>query len=136
MNKVANPVTEQQELDSISNAVIGAAIEVHRALGPGLLETANESFLAFELSERGLFVEREKAVPLTYKSVEVDAGFRIDLLVENKVVVELKAVDSIAPIHRAQLMTNLKLTDLRVGLLMNFNVSILKHGLHQVVNKF
>ena len=111
-------------------------MEVHRALGPGLLESAYESCLAYELSERGLFVERQKGVPITCKSVEVDAGFRIDLLVDKKITIELKAVESIAPIHKAQLLTYLKLTGLRVGLLMNFNVNILKQGLHRVVNNF
>ena len=111
-------------------------MEVHRALGPGLLESAYESCLAYELSERGLFVERQKGVPITYKSVEVDAGFRIDLLVDKKIIIELKAVESIAPIHKAQLLTYLKLTGLKVGLLMNFNVNILKQGLHRVVNNF
>ena len=124
------------ELDAVSSSIIGAAIEVHRALGPGLLEAAYESCLAFELAERGHFVERQKAVPVEYKSVRVEAGFRIDLLVDEKIIVELKAVESILPVHRAQLMTYLKLTGLRVGLLMNFNVNILKQGLHRVVNQF
>lgn len=129
-------MTERQELDAISKGVIGAAIDVHRVLGPGLLEVAYESCLAFELAERGYSVERQKPVPITYKGVEVEAGFRIDLLVDRKIIVELKAVDSIAPIHKAQLMTYLKLTGLKVGLLMNFNVNMLRQGLHRVVNKF
>jgi GxxExxY protein len=129
-------LTERQELDAISKGVIGAAIDVHRVLGPGLLEVAYESCLAFELAERGYSVERQKPVPITYKGVEVEAGFRIDLLVDRKIIVELKAVDSIAPIHKAQLMTYLKLTGLKVGLLMNFNVNMLRQGLHRVVNKF
>lgn len=109
---------------------------MHRALGPGLLESAYESCLAFELAERGHNVERQKEVPIRYKAVEVDAGFRLDLLVDHRVIVELKAVEAIAPIHKAQLLTYLKLTGLRVGLLMNFNVKILKNGLHRVVNNF
>ena len=129
-------MVDQKGLDSVSSVIIGAAMEVHRALGPGLLESAYESCLAYELSERGLFVERQKGVPITYKSVEVDAGFRIDLLVDKKIIIELKAVESIAPIHKAQLLTYLKLTGLKVGLLMNFNVNILKQGLHRVVNNF
>ena len=129
-------MVDQKGLDSVSSVIIGAAMEVHRALGPGLLESAYESCLAYELSERGLFVERQKGVPITYKSVDVDAGFRIDLLVDKKIIIELKAVESIAPIHKAQLLTYLKLTGLRVGLLMNFNVNILKQGLHRVVNNF
>ena len=129
-------MTEQQELDAISKGVIGAAIDVHRALGPGLLEAAYESCLAFELAQRGQFVERQKAVPIIYKAVEVEAGFRVDLLVDQRIIVELKAVEALAPIHKAQLLTYLKLTGLKIGLLMNFNVNILKHGLHRVVNNF
>ena len=129
-------MTEQEKLDVISGSIIGAAIDVHRELGPGLLESAYEHCLAFELSERGHAVERQKLVPIQYKETEVDAGFRLDLLVDQKIIVELKAVDAIAPIHKAQLMTYLKLTGLKAGLLMNFNVRVLKHGLHRVVNNF
>ncbi len=129
-------MTERQDLDVISNSIIGAAIEVHRELGPGLLESAYEHCLAFELSERGHIVERQKLAPVKYKAVEVDAGFRLDLLVDRKIIIELKAVDAIAPIHKTQLLTYLRLTGLKVGLLMNFNVKILKHGLHRVVNNF
>ena len=127
---------EQEELDVISSSIIGAAIDVHRELGPGLLESAYEHCLAFELSQRGHTVERQKLVPIQYRDTEVDAGFRLDLLVDQKIIVELKAVDTIAPIHKAQIMTYLKLTGLKVGLLMNFNVRILKHGLHRIVNNF
>ena len=105
-------------------------------MGPGLLESAYEHCLAFELSERGHTVERQKLVPVEYKTIDVDAGFRLDLLVDRKIIVELKSVDVIAPIHKAQLMTYLKLTRLKVGLLMNFNVKILRHGLHRVVYNF
>ena len=129
-------MSSKSELDAVSSSIIGSAIEVHRALGPGLLEAAYESCLAFELAERGHFVERQKAVPVEYKSVRVEAGFRIDLLVDEKIIVELKAVESILPVHRAQLMTYLRLTGLRVGLLLNFNVNIFKQGLHRVVNQF
>ena len=129
-------MSELEELDVISSGIIGAAIDVHRELGPGLLESAYEHCLAFELSKRGHTVERQKLVPIQYKDTEVDAGFRLDLLVDQEIIVELKAVDAIAPIHKAQLMTYLKLTGLKVGLLMNFNVRILKHGLHRVVNNF
>ena len=114
-------MTGRKELDTITEGIIGAAIDVHRELGPGLLESAYEHCLAFELSERGYFVERQKLVPVKYKK---------------EIIIELKAVESIAPIHRTQLMTYLKLTGLKVGLLMNFNVRILKHGLHRVVNNF
>ena len=136
MGLVKTKLTSRKELDAVSNSIIGAAIEVHKALGPGLLEAAYESCLAFELAERGHSVERQKAVPVTYKSVQVEAGFRIDLLVEGKIIVELKAVESILPVHKAQLMTYLTLTGLRVGILVNFNVNMLKQGLHRVVNQF
>ena len=129
-------MTERQELDAISKGVIGAAIDVHRVLGPGLLEAAYESCLAFELAQSGHVVERQKPIPIIYKAVEVDAGFRVDLLVDQRIIVELKAVEAIAPIHKAQLLTYLKLTGLKVGLLMNFNVNVLRHGLHRVVNNF
>ena len=129
-------MSSQKESDAVSSSIIGAAIEVHKALGPGLLEAAYESCLAFELAERGHSVKRQKAVPVTYKSVQVEAGFRIDLPVDDKIIVELKAVESILPVHKAQLMTCLKLTGLRVGLLVNFNVNVLKQGLHRVVNQF
>lgn len=129
-------MTEREELDVISSSIIGAAIDVHRELGPGLLESAYEHCLAFELAERGHTVERQKLVSIKYKTTEVDAGFRLDLLVDQRIIVELKAVDVIAPIHKAQLMTYLKLTGLKAGLLMNFNVRILKQGLHRVVNNF
>ena len=129
-------MSEQKKLDAISRGIIGAAIDVHRELGPGLLEAAYEHCLAYELVERGHTVEKQKIVPIRYKATEVDAGFRIDLLVDRKVIVDFKAVDSLAPIHKAQLMTYLKLTGLKVGLLMNFNVNVLKHGLQRVVNNF
>ena len=129
-------MTEQKELDAISRDVIGAAIDVHRELGPGLLESAYEHCLAYELVERGHSIERQKLVPIQYKTTQVDAGFRIDLLVDRRIIVELKAVDGLDPIHRAQLMTYLRLTGLKVGLLMNFNTKILKNGLHRVVNNF
>ena len=129
-------MTEREHLDTITDGIIGAAIDVHRELGPGLLESAYEHCLAFELSQRGHTVERQKLIPIKYKTTEVDAGFRLDLLVDHKVIVELKALDSIAPIHQTQLMTYLKLTGLKVGLLMNFNVKLLKQGLYRVVNNF
>jgi len=119
--------------NAISGAVIGAAIEVHRALGPGLLESAYEACLAYELTERDIPFERQKPIPILYKGVALDAGFRADLLVDGLVVVELKAVDALAPVHEAQVLTYLKLTGCKLGLLINFNVPILKHGLKRLV---
>ncbi len=123
-----------ERLNKISQKIIGAAIEVHKQVGPGLLESAYEACLAFELTERGLAMERQKALPITYRGVELDCGYRIDLLVEDAVIVELKAVDRLEPIHEAQLITYLKLSGCQLGLLINFNVKVLKHGIRRLVN--
>ncbi len=114
---------------ALTGKIIGAAIEVHEALGPGLLESAYEACLCHELVARGLCVERQVALPVMYRGQQVDCAFRMDIVVEGAVVVEIKSVEAIAPIHEAQLMTYLKLSGLRVGLLMNFNVRILKEGI-------
>lgn len=130
-------VTEAEELNQITDKIIGAAIKVHRALGPGLLESAYEACLAFELAEAGLSVEQQKPLPLVYRDVKLDCGYRLDLFVNDKVIVEAKAIDKLAPIHQAQLLSYLKLSDCRVGLLINFNVLILKEGgIRRVVNDF
>ena len=126
-------MSEREELNEISGQIIGSAIEVHRALGPGLLETAYEACLAYELFQRGLAVERQKHLPITYKTVELDAAYRLDLLVERRVVVELKAVEQVYPIHKTQLLTYLKLSGLKLGLLINFNVKVLKDGIDRVI---
>ena len=117
----------------LTGKIIGAAIEVHRALGPGLLESAYDACLAHELSLRGLSFEHEKPVPVEYKGVGLDCGYRPDFLVSGKVVVELKAVDAIHPVHEAQILTCLKLTGCRVGLIINFNVPVLKDGIKRIV---
>jgi GxxExxY protein len=127
-------VGEEERFNRITEQIIGAAIEVHRALGPGLLESAYEACLAFEIAQRGLKVERQKPLPLVYKQVELDCGYRLDLFVEESVIVEIKAVDQLAPIHQAQLLSYLKLSDCKVGLLINFNVKLLKNGIRRVVN--
>ena len=125
---------EEERLNEITGSIIGAAIEVHRALGPGLLESTYEACLAYEITERGLVVEAQKPLPLIYKSVHLDCGCRLDLLVENAVIVEIKSVDTLIPIHTAQLLSYLKLTNLQVGLLINFNVEFLKNGVRRIVN--
>jgi GxxExxY protein len=127
-------VGEEERFNRITEQIIGAAIEVHRALGPGLLESAYETCLAFELTRRGLKVERQKPLSLVYKQVELDCGYRLDLFVEDSVIVEIKAVDQLVPIHQAQLLSYLKLSDGKVGLLINFNVKLLKNGIRRVVN--
>ena len=121
------------ELNLITDKIIGAAIDVHRALGPGLLESAYESCLAFEIAQRGLKVEQQKPLPVVYKEVFLDAGYRIDLLIEQSVIVELKAVDALTPLHKAQLLSYLKLSGLELGLLINFNVRVLKTGIQRVI---
>ena len=120
-------------INTLTEKIIGAAIEVHRELGPGLLESAYEVALAYELTLQGLQVERQKEQPIRYKGLLIETGFRIDVLVEGQVVVELKAVEAILPIHEAQLITYLKLSQCRVGLLINFNVPLLKQGIKRLV---
>ena len=120
------------ELNEITDQIIGAAIEVHRGLGPGLLESAYEACLVYELTERGLGVERQKALPVFYKEVSLDVGYRLDLLVEGKVVVELKTVNSLTPLHKAQLMSYMRMGGFSLGLLINFNVRLLKQGVQRV----
>ena len=127
-------MAELERLNRITQEIIGAAIEVHRALGPGLLESAYETCLAYELSERGLHAERQKPLPVVYREITLDAGYRLDLLIEGDVVVEIKAVDRLQRIHDAQLLSYLKLSGLRVGLLINFNVRVLKHGIRRLIN--
>ncbi len=127
---------DKATLNSITDAIIGCAIEVHKTLGPGLLESAYEACLAYELVERGHQVETEKPLPLTYKGVHLDCGYRLDLLVDGQVIVEAKVVDQLNRVHEAQLMSYLKLTGCRVGLLINFNVVVLKNGLRRVVLGF
>jgi GxxExxY protein len=126
----------KEELNRLSEAVIGAAIAVHRELGPGLLESAYEACLEFELLDRGFRVQRQVKLPVIYRGVHVDAGFWIDLLVNEVLILELKAVEQLARIHDAQLMTYLRLTKLHLGLLMNFNVLRLVDGIKRVVREF
>ncbi len=122
-----------RNVNEITQATIGAVIAVHRELGPGLLESAYEACMAFELAERGLSFERQKQLPLTYHGERIDCGYRIDFLVEEQVVVELKAVEKLERIHEAQLLSYLKLSGCRVGLLINFNVNVLKSGIRRLV---
>jgi len=122
-------VTENE----ISEQIIGAAIEVHRELGPGLLESAYEECLAHEMNLRGLVFERQKPLPVIYKGIRVECGFRLDFIVHDLVVVELKAVEELANIHQAQVMTYLKLTRCKLGLLINFNDVRIKYGLKRIV---
>lgn len=120
--------------NEISSKIIGAAIEVHKQLGPGLLESTYETCLTHELTNEGLNVRRQVLLPIEYKSLRLDAGYRIDLIVEEKVIIELKVVDEFNSIHIAQLLTYLKLSKNKLGILLNFNVSRLKDGVKRVVN--
>ena len=123
-----------EAINNITDKIISAAIAVHRELGPGLLESAYEACLVYELVQRGLSIEQQKTLPVIYRDVRVDCGYRIDLFVEKQVIVELKAVEKLEPIHKAQLLSYLKLSGCKVGLLINFNVKILKDGIHRIVN--
>jgi GxxExxY protein len=120
----------------LTHEIIGAAIKVHRELGPGLLESAYEACLAYELQKLGMKVERQKAVPLIYENVKLDCGFRADLVVESRVVVETKCKDALHPIDDAQLISHLRLLDIPVGLLINFHVVVLKDGIKRMVNNY
>ena len=114
--------------EELTGKIIAAAIEVHRGTGPGLLESAHQAMMERELTLRGIHFERQVELPVVYKGVELDCGYRIDLLVEGRVIVEIKAVEQVIPLHEAQLITYLKLSGIRVGLIINFNVTVLKDG--------
>jgi len=120
--------------NEISNKIIGLAIEIHKSLGPGLLESAYQECLFYKINQSGLFVEKEKAMPLVFEEVKLDCGYRVDLLVEKKFVVEIKSVASLDMIHLAQTLTYLKLGNYKLGLLINFNEVLLKNGIRRVVN--
>lgn len=124
------------ETNEITWQIIDAAMKVHTALGPGLLESAYEACLAHELKNRGLKVEQQKELPVLYDGLKLDVGYRIDLLVADRVIVELKSINELAPIHDAQLLSYLKLSNLQVGLLINFNVVRLKNGIKRIVNNY
>jgi GxxExxY protein len=119
--------------NDITREIIGAAMEVHRLLGPGLLESAYEECLSRELQLRSLKVERQKPIPLVYKDVKLECGYRLDLLVESRIVVELKSVEAFAPVHEAIILTYIRLSGLRLGLLLNFNVPVLKDGIKRYI---
>ncbi len=120
--------------NELSNIVIGKAIEVHRSLGPGLLGSAYQECLFYEPKAAGLYVEKEKPMPIVYKEVQLDHGYRIDLLVENKLVVEIKTVNVFSDVHTAQVLTYLRLGGYKLGLLINFHVSLLKNGIKRIIN--
>jgi GxxExxY protein len=120
--------------NEISKIVFDAALKVHQALGPGLLESAYEECLFYELKKSGLLIEKQKPLPLVYEEVKLEAGYRVDIIIENKFIVEIKAVDALNDIHLAQLLTYLKLSNCKLGLLINFNVPLIKNGIKRVIN--
>ena len=123
------------DLNQLSSKIIGAAIEVHKTLGPGLLESTYEECLCHELDLQGLKYDRQINLPVHYKDKKLDCGYRVDVIVERSVILELKAVDAILPIHKAQLLTYLKLSNVQLGLLLNFNISLMRDGVHRIVNQ-
>lgn len=120
--------------NEVAKQIVDVAFKIHTTFGPGLLESVYETIMAYELQKRGLSVRRQQAIPVIYEDIRMDIGFRADLIVENKVVVEIKSVEAIAPVHKKQLLTYLRLTDKRLGLLINFNVELIKNGISRVVN--
>ena len=125
----------RDELEAIAKVLVDSMFQVHKALGPGLLESAYQACLAHELRKRGLMVQCEVTLPVRYDGIEIDAGYRIDMLIAEDIIVENKSVQSIAPIHEAQLLTYLKLSDRRLGFLVNWNVALIKDGIKRMVNK-
>jgi len=127
----------KERLNELTHIIIGAAIDVHRALGPGMLESSYDSCLAFELADRGLRIDRQRLMPLVYRGQTMDIGYRLDLLVEDAVVVEVKAVERLEPVHSAQVLSYLRLSGCKVGLLINFNAKWLTpKGIERIVNEF
>jgi GxxExxY protein len=120
--------------EKLTEAIIGAAIEIHRVLGPGLMESVYEECLCYELSQRNVAFKRQESLPIKYKNVRLDCGYRLDIVCEEKVILELKAIEQLLPIHEAQLITYLKLSNKPIGLLINFNVPVLKDGIVRRVN--
>ena len=120
--------------NEISYKIIGAALELHKSIGPGLLESAYENALMYDLKELGLEVKQQVPMPFIYKEVKMEVGYRIDLLIENKVIIEIKSLENLAPVHFSQTLTYLKLSNLKLGLLINFNTKLLKSGIHRIVN--
>src|SRR5229473_1394711 len=120
--------------NEVARQIVDVAFKVHTTFGPGLLESVYETIMAYELGKRGLKVNRQQAIPVVYEEVKMDLGFRADLIVESKVVVEIKSVETIAPVHKKQLLTYLRLTDKRLALLINFNVELIKNGITRIVN--
>ncbi len=123
------------DINQLSSKIIGAAIQVHKALGPGLLESAYEECICYELSSQSLSIERQKPLAINYKGIKLDCGYRLDTVVENTIILELKSCEKIEPIHKAQLLTYLKLSGLNLGLILNFSVPVMRDGIVRIVNE-
>ena len=139
-NNSANsaPLLEKyfMEINEITSIIIEESIKIHSDLGPGLFESVYEEILFYRLTKRGILVQKQAAIPVYYEEVKMDVGFRADLIVDNRVVVEIKSIETVAPVHHKQVLTYLKLTGLKVGLLINFNEALLKDGIKRIVNNF
>jgi len=133
INIVEDGIKEYKSLNDITYGIIGCAFKVHKALGPGLLESSYEACLFYELTKAGFVVERQQVLPLIYDEVKLDAGYRLDLVVNNSVIIEIKSVEELAPIHKAQILTYLKLSKIKLGLLINFNTIDLKEGIQRLI---
>ena len=120
--------------DELSKIIVNSCFKVHTTLGPGLLESVYEEVLAFELLKNDVLITRQKGIPVVYENVKLDLGFRADLIVEGKVIIEIKSIEALAPVHKKQVLTYLKLTGLKLGLLVNFNEALIKDGIHRLVN--
>jgi GxxExxY protein len=124
------------EVNEITGIIIEEAVKIHKDLGPGLLESVYEEILSYRLNKRGLLIKRQTSIPVYYEEVKMEVGFRSDLIIEDKVIVEIKSIETLAPVHHKILLTYLKLTDITVGLLINFNEAILKNGIKRIVNNY
>jgi len=133
---MGQPENEREHLNRLSNVIIGAALRVDSEIGPGMLESAYEACLMFELLDQGLCVERQKPLPLVYRGRRLDCGYRLDLLIENAIIVDVKSIERLAPVHSAQLLSYLSQSKLKLGLLINFNVRWLQDGIKRIVNAF
>jgi GxxExxY protein len=120
--------------NELSRVGVDCCYKIHTSLGPGLLESVYEHLLSYELAKQNLYIKRQQGIPVIYEDVKMDLGFRADIIVENKLIIEIKSIEAVAPVHKKQLLTYLKLTDLKLGLLVNFNEALIKTGIHRVVN--
>jgi GxxExxY protein len=136
LDLASSALSMKEQLNALTNDIIGAAMTVHREIGPGTLESTYEACLTYELVDRGFAIERQKALPIVYKGRTLDCGYRIDLLVEGKVIVEVKSIERFEPVHSAQMISYLRLSGCKVGLLINFNVKWLVDGIKRIVNDF